>query len=358
MSNDRASRTLAMALAGVIALLFATACKKTEAPAQASTQTPAQSTSTPPAGHTAKFTAYCTHSVGLCNLPLFIADADRNTPDMQNLDINIELKSVPDWGKHALALQKKDVDFSITPFTTVMVAYAAGAPLRIIAGSGVNGLRLVAARGINNASQLRGKRIGTFRADTLEMMLFSYLARNNMSYRDVEIVYFDDSFGLLSAYKANKIDAITHVEPYATRAMKERESVLLASGEGPAVWNTSHPDCVLVTTSAVLQDPTKRETAKRLIKALLIAQKTIESDPAKAAQRTAQHYFRGKTEDIVAAGATQRPGVDILNGNEGFMQDRFNDLKKIGYIRSEAEFAPILDLSLLNEVLSERASKQ
>src|SRR4051794_2098567 len=116
MSNDRATRTLAMALAGGIAFLIATACKKKEAPTQASTQSAAQSTSTTPAGHTAKFTAYCTHSVGLCNLPLFIADADRNTPEMKNLDLNIELKSVPDWGKHALALQKKDVDFSITPF--------------------------------------------------------------------------------------------------------------------------------------------------------------------------------------------------------------------------------------------------
>jgi len=356
MSNNRAKRTLRLMLAAALALLLVSACKKTEGPVQTSTESTSTATATSP--HAAKLTANCTHSVGLCNLPLFIADADRNTPKMQGLDLDIKLTSVPDWGKHALALQKKDVDFSITPFTTVMVAYAAGAPLRIIAGSGVNGLRLVAARGINNASQLRGKRIGTFRADTLEMMLFSYLARNNMSYRDVEIVYFDDSFGLLSAYKANKIDALTHVEPYATRAMSERESVLLASGEGPEVWNTSHPDCVLVTTSAVLNDPTKRETAKRLIKALLVAQETIEADPAEAARRTAEHYFRGKTEDIVKAGATQRPGVDILRGNEAFMEDRFNDLKKIGHISSGAEFAQIMDLTLLTEVLNERTGQK
>lgn len=295
----------------------------------------------------------CTHSVGLCNLPLFIAHADRDTKAMKALGINIALRSVPDWGKHAIALQKRDVDFSVTPFTTVMAAYAAGAPLRIIAGSGVNGLRLVAARTLDAPEKLRGKRVGTFRADTLEVMLFSYLKRHGLTYRDVEVVYFDDSFGLLSAYASGRVDALTHVEPYATRASKERESIELARGEGPEVWNTDHPDCVLVTTAENLQKPRGRETAKRLITAMLLAQETIERDPAAAARRTAQDYFRGKVDDIVHAGRTQRPGVDI-RATRAFMAERFEDLKALGYVPSEATFESLLALDLLNEAIAAR----
>lgn len=333
-----------VALVTVVSPLLVTilACgKQSERP---NTETAAQGSSLK------RLKARCTHSVGLCNLPLFIAHADRETPAISQLGVDIELQSVPDWGKHAIALQKGDVDFSVTPFTTVMVAYAAGAPLRIIAGSGMNGLRLVAARDIDSPSKLRHKRIGTFRADTLEMMLFSYLAKNKIPYSDVEIVYFDDSFGLLSAYAARKVDALTHVEPYATRAMKERESVLLASGEGPEVWGINHPDCVLVTTAAFLDRPEGRETAKRLIKAMLLAKQTIDKDPDLAARRTAQVYFRGNTDDIVQAGKTQRPGIDIRS-QIPFMSARFEDLKTLGYVPTDARFDKLLNLSILDEVI-------
>jgi NitT/TauT family transport system substrate-binding protein len=300
----------------------------------------------------AKVVARCTHSVGLCNLPLFIAAEDHQGPGG---NLRIELTSVPDWGKHALALQKGDVEFSVTPFTTVMLAYAAGVPLRVISGSGMNGLRLVAAKDITEASGLRGKRIGTFKADTLEMMLYTYLKRNGLSYSDVEIVYYDDGFQLVTAFESGKVDAMTHVEPYATRATNSRDSHILATGEGNETWGQDHPDCVLVTTASLLRD--EPEKAKAMIRAMIAAERKINSAPDEAARRAASKYYRAKVEDVVFAARTQRPLIDIRS-SEDFMEARFKDLKALGHIPSDARFEGLLALGALTEVLQEQAQLQ
>lgn len=315
-------------------MLVFTGCKKKEE---------AQSTSTTPV-------ARCTHAVGLCNLPLFIAAEDQHDPSYQ---VRIELTAVPDWGKHALALQKGDVEFSVTPFTNVMVAYASGVPLRVIAGSGMNGLRLVTAKEIRSASDLRGKKVGTFRSDTLELMLFTYLDRNGLSYDDIELIYYDDGFQLVTAFRTAKVDAMTHVEPYAQKALRDRESHILATGEGPEVWDQDHPDCVLVTTANSLKD--EPEKCKRMIRAMLEAERTINRNPEKAARRTASKYFRADEEDIVFAGKSQRPRVDILKSEE-FMRSRFEDLKRLGQIPRDAAFDGLLALELLAEVVKEQDS--
>lgn len=296
--------------------------------------------------------ARCTHAVGLCNLPLFIAAEDQRTSTFEHIRLRIELQPVPDWSKHPLALQKGDVEFSVTPFTNVMTAYAAGAPLRIIAGSGANGLRLVAAKEIKSATDLRDKRIGTFRADTLEMMLFSYLKNNGMTYADVNVIYFSDGFQLISAFTSGKLDAMTHVEPYAQRALGERECHILARGEGPEVWGIDHPDCVLTTTTDALKDTLR---AKRMVQAMLQAEATIKKNPEAAARRTARKYFRAPEEDIVLAGKTQIPGVDITK-SEAFMRARFEDLKELGHISRDASFEGFLDLRLLKAVLKDQQS--
>ena len=84
--------------------------------------------------------ARCTHAIGLCNLPLFIAAEE----DLgKEFGVKFELVNIPNWGDHPAAIASGRVDFSVTPFTNVMTAYANGAAIRVVAGSGINGLFLV-----------------------------------------------------------------------------------------------------------------------------------------------------------------------------------------------------------------------
>ena len=222
--------------------------------------------------------ARCTHAVGLCNMPMFIAFEMQLA---QNRDVKISLKNIPDWTEHPAALRRGDVDLSVTPFTNVLLANAEGLPVKIVAGSGMNGLFLISKKTIVSGDQLKGKRIGTFRADTLETLLYSYLKKNNLSYKDVTVVYFNDAFEILQAFDAGRIDALTHVEPFASKAEKDMNGFRLADGK--QVWGMDHPDCVLTANQKFLND--KPAVVKAVIEAMIKAKDHIENDPEDSLKR-------------------------------------------------------------------------
>lgn len=292
--------------------------------------------------------AKCTHAVGLCNLPLFVAREDNIIAD---LAVEIQLINIPNWGDHPAALQSGRVDFSVTPFTNVMTAFANGAPVRVVAGSGINGLYIMGAKDIKSAEGLRGRSIGTFQADTLEMLLFSYLEKNGLTYKDVKIVYFTDAFELVNAMAAGRVDAMTHVEPYATRAETEFGSVRLASGQ--EIWGGDHPDCVLTASRRIIaEDP---DLVKKMILGMLRAQSSIEQDREGAVKKAVGKYYKAELSDILRAAEAQPPGVDIRN-KRSFMEARFRDLQRLGYAKATQTSEGLLDFSYLEAVIRENPS--
>ncbi|MFM7326341.1 MAG: ABC transporter substrate-binding protein, partial [Nodosilinea sp.] len=75
----------------------------------------------------------------------------------------------------------------------------------MVAGSGVEGLIVVAKPEIKSFADLRGKKIATFQADTLDVVVYDYLKKNGMTYADVEMVYLGDSTELLNAYVSGQV---------------------------------------------------------------------------------------------------------------------------------------------------------
>lgn len=286
----------------------------------------------------------CTHAVGLCNMPLFIAFEEQLAKDH---DVKITLKNIPDWSDHPAALRRGDVDLSVTPFTNVLLANAEGYPIKIVAGSGMNGLFLISKKTIVTPEQLKGKRIGTFRADTLETLLFSYLKKNGLSYKDITVVYFNDAFEILQAFDAGRIDALTHVEPFATKAEKDMNGFRLADGK--QVWGMDHPDCVLTANQKFLDE--KSENVKAVIRAMITAKKHIEADPEGSFNKVVGKYYKFEKEKVQLAAKAQPPGIDITK-HEQFMEERFQDLKELGYVQPDAKWSGLY-LPLLNEVLKE-----
>jgi NitT/TauT family transport system substrate-binding protein len=288
--------------------------------------------------------AKCTHSVGLCNLPMFISYENHYS---ERDNTRIQLINIPNWSDHAAALTSGTVDFSVTPFTNVITAYANGAPIRIVSGSGINGLYLVSSKNIKTVKQLKGKKIGTFRADTLEMLLYNLLKMFGLSYDDVEIVYFNDGFEIIQSFASGKIDAMTHVEPYITKAVREFGANRLASGQD--VWGGDHPDCVLTASEKIIKD--HPEMVKAVIYAMMQSQLNIEDSLDAAINKVVGKYYKTDKEDLIESAKSQPPGIDIRD-MKSFILDRFKDLKELGYLKIEPD-PQLMNFSFLEEVIHE-----
>ncbi len=285
-----------------------------------------------------------THSMGLCNLTVFVTAEEHTAEDF---GAEVELKFIPNWGDHAAAVVSGGVDASVTPFTNVLTAYANGAPVRIIAGAGMNGLVLLGRPGVERIQDLRGKKIGTFRADTLEVMAVDALRSAGMSRGDVEWVYFNDAFEIMQAYASGTIDAMTHVEPYVTSALNRTGGRVLAKGE--EVWGGNHPDCVLTTSVSAIRN--RRGLLKALIAGMLKAEVLIEQNIPGLIEKCAQKYYKAGVDEILMASRSQFAGVDIRD-KVGFLLARGKTLKEMGYVSKEIDHA-VVDFTLLDEVIRE-----
>lgn len=282
------------------------------------------------------------HAIGLCNLPMFVM-AEKQTA--KSYGAEIRLVDIANWSDHPAALASGGVDVSVTPFTTVLNAAANGLPLRIIAGSGLNGLFLLGQPGITSIQQLRGKKIGTFRADTLEVAAYDSLRRAGLTKADFQMVYFTTGSELMMAFARKAVDAMTHVEPYATQARTKYGATVLSTGQD--VWGGDHPDCVLVTTLDVLKK--KPALLQAVIAGMFEAESFIEHNYEDAVDLCMNKYYKADRSDILLAGRSQPVGIDIRDKRQ-FILDRADSLKALGYINGPVD-QNLIDFSLLNEVV-------
>ena len=285
--------------------------------------------------------------VGYCNLALFVA-SDRPTASRRDLKIN--LKYIANPGDHPIALAAPGgPSASVTPFTNVAAGFANDNKVRIIAGSGMNGLALISQPEVATLRDLAGKTIGTFRADTLEVFAYDAVQSVGLE-RSVRFVYFADALEPLSALKNGEVDAITHVEPFVSNLVQDNNMNLLIRGE--QLWNGNHPDCVLVSTTE--QIDRNRSNLKDLILQMMMAQRQIENDLPSVAQRFAEPFYQMPPADLIAAAREQFPQIDIRDERE-FIIQKSSLLVDRGYIAA-APGEQLFDFSLLQEVITENPS--
>lgn len=138
-----------------------------------------------------------THGSGLCNLGIFLAkERDLAAGD----GVDLEFVVTPTTTDVVTLFGAGMVDVSVIPYSNFITLVDKGAPVKIVAGAGVEGCILIGSEGIKSAADLKGKTIGTFQADTLEVLPFDYLAKAGMSFKDVEMRYFNTSPELAAAY--------------------------------------------------------------------------------------------------------------------------------------------------------------
>jgi NitT/TauT family transport system substrate-binding protein len=290
------------------------------------------------------------HLVGICMSPLFYAKAQNYFKD-EGLDV--QMKFMPNPGDALTALNSGAMDIIHNPFTNSFIAAGQGAPVRIIAGSGAGGLFLVAQKetGIKSMADLaaakgKGLKIGTVRFNTFELTLYRALVKAGVGYSDYNIVWFNDTLALASAFESKNLDLATHVEPFATRLIDSLGGAPIWSSLD--AWGPHGPDCVTNTTARYLDS--KPEVVKRYLKAILRADAAIKADLPKAVEvLDAAKFYRVNKETLAAALPRQMPQVDITKGGDKGMEIAVADMVTLGYLKTPPQ---IIDTKLLKQVLA------
>jgi len=285
------------------------------------------------------------HGFGLCNMPLFYS-LEAGLFQTNGIEGSAVMGTLA--GDQATQLASGQVQMAVVPFTNAIAAYTQAPTFQVVAGSGVQGLIVVAKPEIRTFKDLAGKKIAVAQADTLEVVVYDYLKREGMSYSDVEMVYIGDATEATNAYIAGQVDAISSIEPYATKAQRSTNGNIL--GDGRDLYGDGYPDCVLAASTELIEK--EPEIVKQAIITFFEAQYQIENDFNKAAETTIGKYYKTEMEDLLAAAQAQPPGVDIRQ-HKDFMFGRAQSMQEMGYINS-ALGEGFVNFALLEEVISDK----
>jgi len=261
---------------------------------------------------------------------------------IQKFPERIQGVSIPDPAKHIdilLGESSRRAIVSVTPFSNALIAADRNRDLRIIAGAGFNGLSLIG--NVKTVSELRGKRIGTSRGDTLENFLVELMQENGLTPEDYEIVYFTDPFEAIESVRRGLLDAVTHVEPFATQLLEQSGLYRIATSK--ELWG-DHPDAVIITSQTVIDR--FPQYLQWLIDELKKTQKEIIENPEKTAAELSNTYYDLDKKQLMQIIQYQFPRIDIRN-YESFFIERGNTLLELRYIDNPVS-KTIFDWRFLN----------
>src|SRR5579863_4445245 len=213
-----------------------------------------------------------THGNGFCNVAFFITHAKQLAKED---GLTLEFVNTPTFADQVTFLGTGEVDISVLPYTNFLALYDAGAPVKIVGGGGVQGVYIVAQPGLDTPAKLKGKTLGTFQNDTLEVLPYDWLKKNGVSYKDVTVRYMDSMGDMVAAFKAGSIDIASTIEPYGSTLLSDVKGSVLLS-DGVDIYGPEYTDCVLAASTELLKKDPK--SVKALIKAMLKAQALWEAD--------------------------------------------------------------------------------
>ena len=286
-----------------------------------------------------------THGGGLCNLGIFIAK-ERKLAEKDGVDLDFVV--TPTTTDVVTLFGAGMVDISVIPYSNFINLVDVGAPVQMVAGAGAEGCILVGSEGINSAEDLKGKSIGTFQADTLEVLPYDYMTAAGIPFADANIKYFNSSPELAAAFINGAIDAVSHIEPYATQCLQERAGSSILT-DGLDLYGKGYADCVLAARTPLLDE--NPGAVKAVIKAMMAAQLETEQNTLATLEETVGKYYKTSLESLKLAQSRQPVMIDQRN-NTQFFYDRSVSMQKMGYVKNTLP-SDALNWTLLEEVISE-----
>lgn len=244
-----------------------------------------------------------THGCSLSNLPLFVAVGAGLLADE---GLRVEAPHFEDVTTTAALLASGKAQIGTASFIQPLMDAATSAPTVLVSGSGLMGVVLLSRPSVATTPGLAGKRVGTFRADPMELLLFDALAAEGMAFEDVELIYLPDLPSGMEMFERGELDALTLAEPHASRVRAAGANQL---SDGTELWGDPFPDTVLVAAESLLLE--RPHVVSAVIRAMLEAEQRI-NDNLEQAIRFACPFFPGYGEaELVAAARLQPPCVDI-----------------------------------------------
>lgn len=286
-----------------------------------------------------------THGTGFCNLNLFLA----HSLQLAREDgLEIQFVNTPTFAEQVTFLGMGQVDLGLMPYTSFVALFNAGAPVRIIAGGGVEGCSIVARPGLDTPQKLRGKTLGTFQLDTLEVMPYDYLKKHGIGFRDVTVRYMGNTPEAVEAFKAGAIDWICTIEPYATALVNDVKGAVRLS-DGRDIYGPGYTDCVLACRANLIRE--NPAGLKAVIKGMMRAQLMAETKQDDALRRVVGTYYKTSMENARLA-MEKQPAVVDARGQTDFILQRTDSLVEMGYIKNKPG-RDAIDWTLLERVIAE-----
>lgn len=288
-----------------------------------------------------------THGNGFCNLNLFLAHADQLAKD-DGLEIEFIIAS--SFSDQVTMIGSGLVDVGVMPYTSFLALYDAGAPVKVVAGGGTQGCYFIAQPGLDTPEKLKGKTLGTFQLDTLEVLPYDWLKKNNVAFKDITVRYLGSMAEAVEGFKAGAIDMVSVIEPYGTALLTEVPGAVKLS-DGIDIYGPNYTDCILAASSELVeQNPALLKT---LIKAMMKAQALTEQDTEGTLNKVVGTYYKTSLDNARIAQAAQPSVIDMRDQTQ-FILDRTNSLIEMGYIKAKPT-AEAIDWSLLEAVIAENA---
>lgn len=286
-----------------------------------------------------------THGNGFCNLNFFLAHALQAAKED---GLTIDFVNTPTFAEQVTFLGMGQVDVSLIPYTSFIALWDAGAPIKIVAGGGIEGCIIVSQPGLDTAEKLKGKTLATFQLDTLEVLPYDWLKKNGVAFKDVVVRYMGSTPEAVEAFKAGAVDWICTIEPYGTALLNDVKGSHKLS-DGTDIYGKGYTDCVLgVRADLIKQNPA---AVKALIKGMMKAQAMAESDPSGTLDKLIGPYYKTSKENGAIAMAKQPSVVDARNQTK-FILERTDSLVEMGYIKKKPG-PEAIDWTLLEQVIAE-----
>ena len=286
-----------------------------------------------------------THGSGFCNLNVFLAHSRQYA---KAEGVELEFINTPTFAEQVTFLGMGQVDIGLMPYTSFMALYDAGAPVKIVAGGGVEGCAIVAQKGLDTPEKLKGKTLGTFQLDTLEVMPYDYLKMHNIAFKDVTVRYMGNTPEAVEAFKAGALDWICTIEPYASALVRDVPGAVMLTN-GVDMYGKGYTDCVLAARSSLMKD--NPAGLKAIIKSMMRAQLDAETDSENVLQELVGRYYKTSLENARIAQGKQPAIVDARSQTD-FILDRTNSVMEMGYIKKKPG-RDAIDWTLLEEVIKE-----
>jgi NitT/TauT family transport system substrate-binding protein len=286
-----------------------------------------------------------THGSGFCNSAFFITHAKQLGKEY---GLTLEFVNTPTFAEIVTFLGAGLVDVSVLPYTSFIGLYDKGAPVKIVGGGGIEGCVIVAQPGLDTAAKLKGKTLGTFQMDTLEVLPYDWLKKNGVKFSDITVRYMGNTPEAVEAFKAGALDFICTIEPYASALLNDvKGSVLLSNGVD--IYGPHYTDCVLAARTSVIEE--HPEDLKALIKGMLKAQLMFEQQREQILSELVGTYYKTSLETARIGAQRQPPCVD-QRAQTDFILGRVDSILEMGYIKKKPGHDAI-DWTLLEKAIKE-----